>query len=914
MRFFDVRPGERRNAATAFLILFGLMASHALLETARDSLFLAKLPATRLPIVYLLVAAVALAISEAQQRMRGGPPGRRHMAMWLGGVGLVNVGFWFLLPRTGEWCLYALYVWSGVVSTLLVIRFWLLAGDLFTVTQAKRLFAFVGTGSILGAIGGSALAQMVVSGGNAEDLLPAAALVLALTAAAPALLDVPNSSAGQLRLVDEARPDLRATLTAIRRHPYVNRIGALVLVSTITFTVVDYVFKAAVADSVEPHQLGYVFATTYLILNTLSLLAQLLLVGWVTRVLAVDRMLSLVPALLAIAGGAVAAGGGVIAALIVKGVDGTFRHSLHRTATEVLYVPLPSEWRSRAKSVIDVVGQRGGQALASLVLLGLAALGADPMVLGGLVVALAVVWIVVAFGLKQPYFDVFRDTLDDRSIRRRFDFPDLDLSSLESLMEALNSPHDNEVLGAMDLLCEKGRSHLVPPLILYHPSPTVVVRALELMHENGRTDHLRLLERLMAHEDASVRSAAILIAPADEENAPRFEKALGDESPDVRAAAIVGLMSTGRELHPRVPSILDTLVMAGSTEAKRSLANAIGARPSPRFDGVLRSLATHPDGSVGRAVARAMRAEPKPAYLPSLISLLERRATREETRRTLVELGEPALHALSEALETETRPTVRLHLPRTISRFDPDAAAPVLMRRLPEEVEGRVRYKLLRALGAVRSRKPGVRLDPAVLDEMIDRTMGRILQAIEWHTVLERQETRHPEWKTPVRGMLRDLVRDKENQAIERLFRLFGLRYPREDFQRIHRGVESGDRAAVASSRELLENALPARLRDAVLGLLDDVPGERRLAAGTRWHRPRRRDDADVFRALLDEDSPQLSCLVAYHVAETGLQEMRADLQEKCDRAVDAMNEVFARAIARLDNPDTERAFVVPLG
>ena len=40
----EVRPGERRGAAAAFLTLFGILASHTLLETARDALFLARLP------------------------------------------------------------------------------------------------------------------------------------------------------------------------------------------------------------------------------------------------------------------------------------------------------------------------------------------------------------------------------------------------------------------------------------------------------------------------------------------------------------------------------------------------------------------------------------------------------------------------------------------------------------------------------------------------------------------------------------------------------------------------------------------------------------------------------------------------------------------------------------------------------
>ncbi len=53
--------------------------------------------------------------------------------------GAVTLGFWFLSSQSSTWVLYALYAWTGVFATLVIVRFWILAGDLFTVSQAKRL-------------------------------------------------------------------------------------------------------------------------------------------------------------------------------------------------------------------------------------------------------------------------------------------------------------------------------------------------------------------------------------------------------------------------------------------------------------------------------------------------------------------------------------------------------------------------------------------------------------------------------------------------------------------------------------------------------------------------------------------------------------------------------------------------------
>src|SRR5260221_6843918 len=69
----SVRPEERPGAAAAFVTIFGILAAHTLLETARDALFLARLPASRLPWVYLIIAGVAVGPSP---RPPSRPPAR----------------------------------------------------------------------------------------------------------------------------------------------------------------------------------------------------------------------------------------------------------------------------------------------------------------------------------------------------------------------------------------------------------------------------------------------------------------------------------------------------------------------------------------------------------------------------------------------------------------------------------------------------------------------------------------------------------------------------------------------------------------------------------------------------------------------------------------------------------------------
>ncbi len=821
----DVREGERGPAIGAFLVLFGIMAAHALLETSRDALFLARIDARRLPLVYLGIALIAIPFSTLRLGVTRSWERRSVLAMWLVVSAILTLVFWLLVGSSGTWTLYGFYVWSGLFSTLSVVQFWVLMGDAFTVTQAKRLFAVIGTGSILGAIAGS-MAR------SARDRPPGNAR------ASASRFGDPGRHRGELAAPSKARGpggsghgvgqrphDAPITAAAARRflgHPYVKRLAALVLLSTITLTLADFIFKSTIQNVVmhpanaagapasaelASNQLGWIFATAYLVFNCLSLIAQLTIVAWMTRHWGADRVLAFLPALLLGSSLWLAIGGGVLAAILLKGFDGTLRHSLHRTAIEVLYVPLPGEWRASIKSLVDVLGQRGGQALASVGILGgMSAHSAFARWPGSLEVHLAILvgllciaWIVVAKGLHRHYFDLFREALQSHGARARLDFPDLDLASLETLIAALGKPDEREVIAALDLLAAKDRTRLVPALILYHPSPAVVRRALDMFDAAGRTDHLGLLGHLLEHEDAAVREAALLRTPAGTERRALLDRFVADASPEVRATAIVGLLSEGGPLHPRVESILDTLIRAGSAEAKQSLARAIGRAPAARFDGILVLLANSGDPRVSREVAVAMRAAPNPAHLESLVAMLPSRVSRDDARSALLAIGPPAFDFLVQALGERTLPLrTRRQLPRTIARFDPQEAATALLAHLLIEDDGVTRYKTVRTLGRLRTDHPSIRLDEASLDRAVETNLRDASLTLEWGARLGRVSPPEPRELGPGDGdsptakaiaFLKELLEEKHANALERIFRLLQLKHPREDFRRMYRGL-----------------------------------------------------------------------------------------------------------------------------
>jgi hypothetical protein len=602
------------------------------------------------------------------------------------------------------------------------------------------------------------------------------------------------------------------------------------------------------------------------------------LTDWLFRVLGLHRALWALPTLLFLGAAGVALGGGLVAALLLKGADGTLRNSLHRTGSELLYVPLPDALRSRAKPFIDLVGQRGGQALASLLILSEVMLRRGDVVLSSASAALSLVWIAWATDLKGLYLDLFRSALREGTIEPSADLPPLDLGSLEALFAAINSADDGEVIGAMDLLSEEGRARLIPALILYHPSRTVVLRAfLIFAKEKGRTDFLPIAARLLSHRDAQIRAAALRARTAAASDESLLRAAGDDPSPLVRATSLAGLVAGGW-VTDEAQAALESLLEAEGSEARLALAQAIRAQPAPVFEDVLISLADGPEPEVQIEAAAAMAEIRSPRFLSALLPLLAQREARTAAREALVAHQAEALAFLDDALGDRALPhEIRRHLPRTISLFEPEAAVRVLEGHLLIESDGMVRYKILRGLNRL-SQDPGVVFDADILARATARTLEVAFRLVDWRLGVMAGAAAEPGRSTPGHALLVALLRDKEAHAFERIMRLLALHYRTEDFKRIFWGLRNQAPKVRATSRELLQNVVEPPLRDPLLAFVDDLPDREKLLAAAPLYTPEPVDYETLLGRLLEQPGESVRCIAAYHVGELGLRSLRPRL------------------------------------
>ncbi|MFT7581315.1 MAG: AAA family ATP:ADP antiporter [Myxococcota bacterium] len=868
----NIRRDERRDTWAAFLTLFGILTGHSILETARDALFLAKIPAEQLPWVYLGIAALSLVVVRVQLRL-GQRRRRRVLALSLVGCALVTGVFWALLDVMGTAGLYALYVWSGVLATLVLVHFWTLLANLFSVSQAKRVFGVIGAGSVLGAIFGSAIAGALALQTAPRHLLLASAGVLLATSLVPQFLSARLSPALP-QGSDRVNPlkSMVEDFGFILQRVYARRVVMLLALTAATVTVADYVFKHLLRENVPPEKLDEYLAAFYLVANILSLVVQVFIVNWLTRRFTVLVALSVLPALLLVGGLGIGVIGGLTMAMWVKGADSALRHSLNKTGTELLFFPMGEATRNRVKAFIDVIGQRGGQAVASLGILTFAAFNVEHGVLGIVLAVLAALWLTGVLRLRAPYLELFRKQLRGSHLAQN-DYPDLDLESVQTLIAGLDSEDDGEVTAAMDLLAVTDRLNLVPALILFHPSEAVVVEALAHFRRANRTQAIRVAERLTDHHSGPVRAALVGFFSAVRPDAQMLRVRLSSEDdPAVRAAIMVHLIAAGEIFGSEADDVLDNLLANGRPETRIRLAEAFETSKTRVHPETLIALSEDPEVEVRRAAARAIGENQDPAMLPVLLRLIGNDSTRAVATVAMEGYGSNAVEWLCKALaDPETPAGQRWLIPSVIGRLAPNEQANQLLAMAPGERDGMVRYHIIRTLQEIKRTNPRIDLDSTHLDTVIANAVGRAYRSVARRMILRRGLAVDPTRKTPGHVLLMRVLDGKFESAIGRLFRTLTLRYPQGEFGGIQRGLKSGDRDLTASSLELLENLLKPPLRGAVVGLVDALSDPERLPLAGPYSEPLSLDYNGLIEDLLSNRSRSLKGVAIYHIGELRL-------------------------------------------
>jgi ATP:ADP antiporter, AAA family len=297
------------------------------------------------------------------------------------------------------------YVWFSVFNLFVVMVFWAVMADRFTLEQSKRFFAVIAVGGTLGAVHGPWLASLLAQRTGTASLLLVTAGFLAL-ALVPAWLvgrlrsdrEVAREESGT---VADPPPDEGAIIggsawegfRAVFRSRYLMGIGGFALVVAVMATFIYFTRLQMVAEySLDLDTQTTAFANIDLLRQFATLVVQVFVAGHLIRRFGVSLALVLLPITVVIGFVSLAVTGALAVLVAFDVAFAAVQRGVMRPARETLFTVVSREDKYKSKAFIDTFVYRGGDSLAAGASGLITAMGLAMVALVSLVVPLAVVW------------------------------------------------------------------------------------------------------------------------------------------------------------------------------------------------------------------------------------------------------------------------------------------------------------------------------------------------------------------------------------------------------------------------------------------------------------------------------------------------------------------------------------------
>ena len=551
-------------------------------------------------------------------------------------------------------------------------------------------------------------------------------------------------------------------------------------------------------------------------------------------------------------------------ASVARVFDQSVRYTVDKTTREILFMPLSSELKYKAKPFVDVTVDRFAKAIGALLLLVLIkpwGLALSWPQISWASLSIMVVWIFMARRAKKGYLAGFRRSIERREVAaEEVRLNVADLSTVETLIEELANPDEQQVLYAIDVLESLDKRNLITPLLLYHESPRVRARALSalgLARPEMAERWVSTVQRMLGDPSPDVRAAAIgaLVNIRQEQTPDLVRSYLND--PDTRIATTAAAVLAGSRNDSDVVAAEAALaaVIADTRDAavagRKDAAVALGRIANPRFHHLLIPLLYDSSSDVAEAALRTVERLGASDFLfvPTLVTLLRNRKLKSGAREVLLGYGEEVLDVLANFLRSpEEDIWVRRHLPATIALIPSQKAMDVLIGALPDP-DGFIRYKALSAVSRLHLERPELTFDAAAIEKVALKESTRHFELLSLHYNLFEKG-----------GVSKDTIlarslQEKGERAISRLYGLLGLLYPWKDIAAVQWALENGSGRQRASASEYLDNILSAPLRKHVMPVFEEMPLEERVRRANVLLGTRPRDlEETLLRLINDED------------------------------------------------------------
>jgi len=800
-RALGVRADEGRVVATVALLFMALEAGRGFGEVGIDTLVVSRFGTGTLPYLYIGLGATSLVAALAY----GAALGRVSRTPLLAGILLVGAA----LLGAGRLAIAAgidgivPFIWlvtnaAGAIAGTIA---WTVAGSIFDARQAKRLFPLCTGAAIAGSFVGTLASGPVAHAAGTEQLMVMEAVLL--TVVSGLIVAIARTGRVQVPLRRQAGPptaSLRAGFDEVMRSPLFRLVAvAYVLFSVLLFCVTFPFLQAASTAFPNEADLATALGLLSAAVTATSFVVSLVAANRVYARFGVATAALVLPIVYVAGFGLWLVQFSFATAAIVRFGQQVTQRGLSNAIWSAFYNVVPSARRAQVLAFMDGVPGQLGIMLSGLLLLGAGRLFAlDQVFLLGF--AAAVVLTVVVVGIRSRYG--------------------------ASLLRTLRSGMGEQVLeGGPGLGSLSGDPQVAAALLDGAAAPEAAIRRMAVS----------LLARLQGAE-----AGAALV------------RALDDDDPLVREAAIDGLASSGLggNASEAVAARLDDPVERVRAAAVRAVGRQAGAASLERLE----AMANDPGLRVRAAVAVAL--DDLTGSTRELVAGLLSDPSPDVRQLTI-----EAVAAIGGAARGDTL------APILIGALDDDSlrvrrtAADLLARRTAD-TEGVVDVLVTgspRAQDAALLALAG-HVDPVreTVVAWAGEQIGRAAAVASDRQALDGGPGAPTPPPDTARGFLVSVLARRERARIDRALAALAVLGTPEAGGVLRRCLRSTDPEIRAQALEALDSIGDRKLRGAVVRLLDADAGDR----GS--------DRDAVLRRLVDDGDPWIGALARRTIADEG--------------------------------------------
>jgi AAA family ATP:ADP antiporter len=334
---------------------------------------------------------------------------------WVYGfIALSILGFYALFTGFGEdqdrWVAAAFYIWVSTFNILIISVFWTFMADIFSRTQAKRLFGFVAAGGSIGGVVGPLVATTLVKSNglmliSAGGFVVTALLVRVLAREKPRLMAAMGGEAQTTTLEHRLGGGAIDGFKLLLRSPYLLLLALFLLLMTWISTVVYFQLGELIRNAFASRDARtQAYANIDLAVNSGAVLIQLFGTGRIIKRFGVGTGLLLNPVIMVLAFVAVVFSPVLLVLGGIQIVRRIAEYAVAKPTREMLFTVVDQDSRYKAKNVIDTVVYRFGDLTSAWVSSTILPFGVAGLAIFGALVS--VVWFRIAWLLGRRYENV----------------------------------------------------------------------------------------------------------------------------------------------------------------------------------------------------------------------------------------------------------------------------------------------------------------------------------------------------------------------------------------------------------------------------------------------------------------------------------------------------------------------------